>query len=218
MSNIQLPDLHSTTPHPIRHQASCASLSLALLQLLNDVLPAPPSLTLSVGSGPGLIEALLLHHFPSRATLITLPLPQTELSSEDNHSDSNEDDIIQGSFYGVEVKNPKSVNRYLPQENVLTVTGTWALPAENILSRVEGLLFIYPRQTSLIRLYLERCTNLKTVVWIGPRCDEDEFTKPLREWGVRLGDERLTPASDGDTRAKLVEDGEIVAFYRRSVG
>lgn len=223
MSNTQLPDLQSAAPQPIRHQASCASLSFALLQLLNDVLPSPPSLTLSVGSGTGLIEALLLHHFPSRAPHISLPQSPVDNHSEDNDGNDNKKEKvhnhIQGSFYGVEVRNAKSVNRFLPQENMITVPGTWALPGEHILSRAEGLLFIYPRQTGLIWLYLEKCANLQTVVWIGPRCDEDEFMKPLGDWGVRVGDEEFRTDGDGDgeKRLKFVEDGEVVVVYRKRV-
>ncbi|KAM7216250.1 hypothetical protein V8F06_008369 [Rhypophila decipiens] len=210
--NTPLPDLTSAkVQQPLRHSASCASLSLALLETLNNVLPQPPSLSLSVGSGPGLIEALLLHHFHLRAA-------HTEViyDDEDDHQ-QNSDEVrkaLTGSFYGIEVKNAKEVNRYLPPQHVLTVPGTWALPEEDITERVEGLLFIYPRLVGLIRNYLERCAALRVVVWIGPRCDVDEFITPLENWGIR--DFSVAGSSGGSGgRAKLIEDGEVVLVYRR---
>lgn len=193
--NTQLPDLTSpNVDQPLRHQSSCASLSLPLLNLLNDVLPAPPSLTLSVGSGPGLLEALLLGHFPSRAIL----LPAETRGGED------EDDVqFKASFYGVEVK---GVNRFLADDNVITVPGTWAIAEE--AKTAEGLLFVYPRQPGLLRSYLggEGGEDVRVVAWIGPRCDLDEFVGVLGEWGVE-------DAVAG--RGKLVEDGEAVVVYRR---
>ncbi|KAK4213656.1 hypothetical protein QBC37DRAFT_169305 [Rhypophila decipiens] len=226
--NTPLPDLTSAkVQQPLRHSASCASLSLALLETLNNVLPRPPSLSFSVGSGPGLIEALLLHHFPLRAA-------HTEVIYDDeDDSQQNSDEVRKvptGSFYGIEVKNAKEVNRYLPPQHVLTVPGTWALPGEEITERVEGLLFIYPRQVGLIHNYLEKCTALRVVVWIGPRCDVDEFITPLERWGLRDSSgspgDGLAEADVGSPteigswggsggRAKLVEDGEVVLVYRR---
>ncbi|KAM7197262.1 hypothetical protein V8F33_005690 [Rhypophila sp. PSN 637] len=238
--NTPLPDLTSAeAQQPLRHSASCASLSLALIETLNNVLPQPPSLLLSVGSGPGLIEALLLHHFPLRAAQ-THVITEYDDDTPYQESDSESDEARKGptgSFYGIEVKNTKDVNRYLPQQNVLTVPGTWALPGEEITYRVEGLLFIYPRQAGLIRTYLEKCTALRVVVWIGPRCDVDEFIAPLESWGLRdssvggidgevpengdwTGYESRPPTEAGSSggsggRAKLVEDGEVVLVYRR---
>jgi len=195
-----LPDLTSPgVASPLRHQSSCASLSLHLLNLLNAVLPHPPSLTLSVGSGPGLLEALLLHQFPSRAALIPIEAP-------DDHDD---DDDVQpkASFYGVEVK---GVNRFLPNDNVITVPGTWAIA--ELSKTAEGLLFVYPRQPGLLRSYLGR-EGVRVVVWIGPRCDLEEFVRPLEDWGVEdVGVGRFMVGEGGE---KVVEDGEVVVVYRR---
>ncbi len=175
--------------HPTRQPQSCASLSLPLLTLLDAVLPLPPHITLSVGSGPGLLEALLLSHYPSRAAISPTI-----------------------SFYGIEVEvnpgdsnsNPAPVNRFLPEQNALVVHGTWTVADE--ADEVEGLLFVYPRQRRLIEAYLRRGKHVRVVVWIGPRCDEEEMTGPLREWGEEVE----------VTGAGLVEEGEVVAVFRRN--
>ncbi|KAK3352574.1 hypothetical protein B0T25DRAFT_517819 [Lasiosphaeria hispida] len=175
---ISLPTL---TPHPTRHPQSCASLSLPLLALLNTTLPPPPALTLSIGSGPGLLEALLLHHHPARAG--TDP----------------------ATFYGVEVAAAESppVNRFLPEPNALVVPGTWAVAGEEVLGEAEGLVFVYPRQAGLVGRYL-RGGRVRVVVWIGPRCDLEEMTGPLRAWG----------GVEEEVRG-FVEEGEAVLVFRR---
>ncbi|KAL1602334.1 hypothetical protein SLS60_005749 [Paraconiothyrium brasiliense] len=52
-----LPQLSNT---PTVHPASCLALSTPLLAHLASLLPRSPSLTISIGSGYGLLEALLL--------------------------------------------------------------------------------------------------------------------------------------------------------------
>lgn len=176
--DMPLPQL---TPLPARHPASCASLSLPLLSLLDRVLPAPPSLTLSVGSGPGLLEALFLDAYPSRTAIAP---------------------VI--SFYGVEVASSTTVNRFLPEQNALEVAGTWAVAKE--VEEARGLMFVYPRQKGLIQTYLHKGAGVDMVVWIGPRCDVEEMTEPLRNWGVK----------DAEVYGEgLVEDGEAVLVFRK---
>ncbi|KAJ7204304.1 hypothetical protein B0H12DRAFT_1035330 [Mycena haematopus] len=167
-----------------RHSSSCASLSLPLLDLLDAVLPPPPALTLSVGSGPGLLEALLLQRHPHRSS----PL----------------------SFLGVDVAQPRArptVNRFLRTVNTALVPGTWAVALE--ATRAEGLLFVYPRQPALVWAYLARgrSERVRTVVWIGPRCDVAEFGGVMAEWGEE--DRGATRGAAG------VEDGEKVLVFRR---
>jgi hypothetical protein len=172
------------TPFPTRHPASCASLSLSLFSLLDRVLPAPPSLTLSIGSGPGLLEALFLDAYPARAAIGPAI-----------------------SFYGVEVASSTTVNRFLPEQNALEVAGTWAVA--RAVEEARGLMFVYPRQKGLIQTNLRRGTGVSVVIWIGPRCDVEEITEPLRGWGVEDGD----ICGEG-----LVEDGETVLVFRKSDG
>ncbi|KAK4171387.1 hypothetical protein QBC36DRAFT_391148 [Triangularia setosa] len=171
------PPLPKLSTAPTRHSSSCCSLSLPLLSLLNTLLP-PPRLALSIGSGPGLLEALLLHHYPNRSN----------------------------NFYGVEVSAPKPVNIFLPEQNTLTVTGTWAVIDNGLLRDAGGLLFVYPRQPSLVRAYLENWKG-EVVVWIGPRADVEEFGPVFEEWG---GGEKGQDMGMG-----LVDEGEGVWIYRR---
>ena len=175
------------TDRPTRHPQCCASLSLPLLALLDAALPRPPSVTLSVGSGPGLLEALLLACYPSRAGV---------------------DPVV--SFYGVEVVTPaEPVNRFLPSPNAVVVLGTWAVARE--ADAAEGLLFVYPRQETLIAAYLTRATSARVAVWVGPRCDVGEMTVSLRQWGEEDEDKTLQAGS-------AVEEGEAVMVFRRRYG
>ncbi|KAJ7017842.1 hypothetical protein C8F04DRAFT_418508 [Mycena alexandri] len=174
--------LPTLTASASRHPSSCASLSLSLLDLLDAVLPPPSELTLSVGSGTGLLEALFLQRHPHRSS--------------------------PASFLGVEVAQARPINRFLPEANTAVVLGTWAVvPGE--AERAEGLMFVYPRQPGLVRAYLGRGTTVRTVVWIGPRCDVDDFEGVMREWG-----EEDQEATGGGA---AVEDGEMVMVFRRRV-
>ena len=58
---MPLPELTSLPRH---HPDSCPSLSTTLLRTLSNLLPRFPALILSIGSGSGLLEYLLLHHNP----------------------------------------------------------------------------------------------------------------------------------------------------------
>ncbi|KAK4159823.1 hypothetical protein QBC43DRAFT_271591 [Cladorrhinum sp. PSN259] len=194
----QLPTLPSSG-RPVRLAQSCASISLPLLTLLDSVLPKPPFLTLSIGSGPGLLEALFLHHYPSWSeTLFGVEVPPTE--------------------------NNKPVNRFLKEQNMVIVGGTWAVVDEEMLeekigketeveekklcekTEVKGLVFSYPRQTGLVKKYLDEMGGrLEVVVWVGPRCDEEGFGRVFGEWG--FGEE-----VKGE---EVVEEGEVVVVWRR---
>ncbi|KAK5657647.1 hypothetical protein OQA88_2719 [Cercophora sp. LCS_1] len=168
---------------PTRYPQSCASISLYLFLLLDRFLPAPPKLALSVGSGPGLLEAMFLAASPGR---VTEPV----------------------SFYGVEVatsEGQQPVNRYLPEQNTLTVPGTWAV-AGDVLDETEGLLFVYPRSPALIKEYLDKGKGVKVAIWIGPNCDIAEMTAPLGSWGV---DQKVWQSEE------ILEGGEAVMVFER---
>ncbi len=151
--SAQLPRLGNS---PTRYPASCVSLSANLIDFLNLVLPSPPSVTLSVGSGPGLLEALLLREYRHRADT--------------------------KSFFGVEVLAQTPVNRYLPEDNLIVVPGTWAVASE--AQAAAACIFVYPRQPSLVAEYLNRGTRLRIVIWIGPKGDKNEYYERLSEWGT----------------------------------
>ena len=55
---MDLPEISRT---PSQHADCCVSLSSSLLSTLRDNLPCSPSIILSIGSGRGLLEALILH-------------------------------------------------------------------------------------------------------------------------------------------------------------
>lgn len=83
------------------------------------------------------------------------------------------------------------------------------VPAE-----IQGLLFVYPRQPGLIKRYLaEKEKTVRVAVWIGPKCDLDEFSVPLKEWGEEMELEGVS----GEEGA-LVEEGEAVLVFRRREG
>lgn len=63
---------------PIHLPDCCSSLSVSFLKRLASLLPSDPELTLSIGSGTGLLEALLLHQRP------TLDLKAVEVPTTNN--------------------------------------------------------------------------------------------------------------------------------------
>ena len=71
--------LRILTAEPKHIASCCASLSTFLLQKLSDLLPRAPAVTLSIGSGSGVLEALLLQHEPG------LRLEGVEVSADVNH-------------------------------------------------------------------------------------------------------------------------------------
>lgn len=115
------------------------------------------------------------------------------------------------------------VNRFLREENVIEVRGTWAKVALSELEErvrdggndnhekknkveVKGLVFCYPRQVGLVKEYLMNSEGVEVIIWIGPRCDEDSFGGVLETWG-----EKEEEVEGG----LVVEDGEAVAVYSR---
>ena len=60
-------DVHQTLTKnsPTHLPDCCSSLSLSFVEHLASLLPPNPGLTLSIGSGTGLLEALLLHNRPT---------------------------------------------------------------------------------------------------------------------------------------------------------
>ena len=118
----------------------CVGLSLPLLDTLVSRLPVQPALILSIGSGLGLLEALLLHK--TSGTL---------------------------NIFGVEV--PSCDNKYLPMKRALVVQGTASIHPDAMLAST--LMFVYPRQPSLVARYLESSIDgaLEQVIWLGHRND-----------------------------------------------
>ncbi|RAK96836.1 uncharacterized protein BO80DRAFT_216936 [Aspergillus ibericus CBS 121593] len=74
---------------------------------------------------------------------------------------------------GVEVA--LSVNRYLPEENIDVVGGTWDLHAG--AAQAAAWMFVYPREPKLVTKYLETYGNgsVQLIVWLGPRADWADY-------------------------------------------
>ena len=80
MESPSISDIYNKlTEHSPAHLPDCcSSLSVSLLKRLASLLPPEPALTLSIGSGSGLLEALLLHQRPK------LDLKAVEVPTTDN--------------------------------------------------------------------------------------------------------------------------------------
>jgi hypothetical protein len=66
---LPIPSLPFLSPEPSVHPGCCLALSAPLLVHLSTILPRSPGLTLSIGSGYGLLEALLLGE-PYRCNIV----------------------------------------------------------------------------------------------------------------------------------------------------
>lgn len=149
--------LPALTEQPLRHPDCCLSLSSTFLHTVTSTLRESigSGLVLSIGSGTGLLEALLHDHWISQD-------PQLQIE-------------------GVEVYQPtsatSSANKYLPEQYYGTVKGTWQLSPQT--KDAAALLFVYPRNPHLVRSYMQDfalpASGLQAVVWLGPRSDWPVF-------------------------------------------
>ena len=132
--------LSCLTVMPIYHPDCCASLSSTLISNILRFLPPRPSFTISIGSGTGLLEALILQ-------------ARNEVHLE-----------------AVEVSGPK-LNQYLPEDTAHVVAGTWDICPR--ASKAAVWMFVYPRETSLVRKYFDKLSNqsVNLLVWLGPKAD-----------------------------------------------
>ncbi|KAE8386859.1 hypothetical protein BDV23DRAFT_186854 [Aspergillus alliaceus] len=140
----ELPTNLTTTPQAF--PTCCLSISITLLTTLSTLLPTKPSLTLSIGSGTGLLEALLTHHYPS------LQIEGVEVSS--------------------------SINRYIPEQDMHVVTGTWDLLHERAPDAT-AWMFVYPRDPRLVERYIEMygMGKVEVILWLGPRADWGDYVR-----------------------------------------
>lgn len=137
---------------PTGHPHCCLSISRGLIDLLGRTLPPGPAITLSIGSGTGLLESLL--------------------------AECNPHVRVEG------VEAESSINEYIPEQNMHTVAGTWDLCSA--AEEAEAWLFVYPKETKLVRKYLREYGNkevLKTIVWLGPRSDWQDYNPILKDFG-----------------------------------
>ena len=178
-------NLPQLTHEPEHHPDCCLSLSTKLLDVLTAIFApknakdAETRLVLSVGSGTGLLEALLLDRWSA-------PQPQHP-SGPDVHdggppipTTATSTGVVM-TIQGVEVH--PSVNKHLPEANLCVVRGTWdvvPVATSTLRSRsfdpekqphpdagagsspasaddhapATGLLFVYPRSPALVSRYL----------------------------------------------------------------
>lgn len=84
-------------------------------------------------------------------------------------------DLLDDSYdvCGVEVS--PNVNKYLPEQNMFFVGGTWDLCSQAGRSHV--WIFTYPREPKLIKQYLELHdhVNLSKIIWLGPKMDWQDY-------------------------------------------
>ena len=66
---MEMSQLPALADQPLHHPGCCATLSKTLIETLCRLLPAAPHLTLSIGCGTGLLEALLLSCYCTRLSI-----------------------------------------------------------------------------------------------------------------------------------------------------
>ncbi|PYI01436.1 hypothetical protein BO78DRAFT_401269 [Aspergillus sclerotiicarbonarius CBS 121057] len=80
---------------------------------------------------------------------------------------------------GVEVA--LSVNRYLPEQDIDVVGGTWDLHSR--ASQATAWMFVYPREPKLVTKYIETHGHgsVQLIVWLGPRADWADYEPCFRD-------------------------------------
>lgn len=141
-------DIDSLSEKPVHFGDCCPGVSKPLLHALIDRLPPDPALVLSVGSGSGLFEEILLE------------VAETERDQTLN-------------LRGIEV--PPCANKYLPQDRVLRVPCTMSIHPDAFFA--SAWMFVYPRKASLVAMYLDAFMDgaMETLVWLGHRSDWPEM-------------------------------------------
>ncbi|ORY58385.1 uncharacterized protein BCR38DRAFT_413256 [Pseudomassariella vexata] len=148
---MSLPDVGDD---PKQYSDCCLSISAtileALTQTLKDATGAGLGLVLSVGSGSGLLEALLLSKWQASGD-------------------------CKLSIQGVEVGT--GVNKYLPEDCYSTVKGTWQLSSH--ATDATALMFVYPRSPELVSRYLQSSampgSHVQAALWLSHKSDWASF-------------------------------------------
>jgi hypothetical protein len=163
MQEYALPE---PTSEPKRYPDCCISISTKLIDSLKYVIGQSNVRTvLSIGSGTGLLEAILAQalHSPSNPSLLSTALEGVEVQ---------------------QTENGKPVNRYLPERAINTVRGTWDLSPRIDDDDVGAILFVYPRLPALVSKCVERIlqgpSKCHLVIWLGPCADWVEFEPCFR--------------------------------------
>ncbi|MCJ1440649.1 MAG: hypothetical protein MMC23_001135 [Stictis urceolatum] len=157
---MKLPELTSTS---IRHPDCCLSLSEPLLDTLLSLDYSGDAYILSIGSGTGLLEALLID--------------RTEKASATTTSSSGSVTIR-----GVEVLD--SPNKYLAEDQLYLAAGTWDIcPAAD---EATVWMLVYPRDVDLLAKYIKmhrgQHQKVRKVIWLGPIVDWESYRPLLQSW------------------------------------
>lgn len=150
--SMNLPVLSDEAKH---HPDCCLSLSRCLVERLSQLFvdSARPGFVLSVGSGSGLLEALIVQCLQQRQ-IQDLWVEGVEVACESGQ-----------------------MNRHLPEELNNIVEGTWALYER--ASTASALMFVYPRAPRLVQQYLgsimQNTSDTRLVIWLGPKADWNDF-------------------------------------------
>lgn len=78
----------------------------------------------------------------------------------------------------LEVVEVRGVNKYMPEEMLHIVQGTWQICERARMCDV--LLFVYPREPGLVKKYLDSLSvtsKVQTLIWIGPTVDWFDFER-----------------------------------------
>ena len=179
----QLPIL---TRDPRHHPDCCLSLSTILITHLTSLFTTllPPHrgnpgpvrdgvkrTVLSIGSGTGLLEALINQSL-SEDAFGALQNAQLGIGLNLLHVE------------GIEVHATPPVNRYLEEWSCHEVKGTWDLCEMAGEDDVRAWMFVYPRDVGLVGRYVDmlptesgegRARSVEMIFWAGPRCDIEEY-------------------------------------------
>lgn len=169
-----VPSLPSLTDRATVYAGCCLALSTPLVAHLRSLLPKAPALTLSIGSGFGLLEALLLAG------------PARDWGQEERERGEREGDESPNTVVVVGVEVAPSSNTYLPATHHRTVHGSRFL--DPLAAEANALLFVYPRRVALVSEYMAAhgCGNLHTIIWAGPHADWDDYKSCFAAgWEVR---------------------------------
>lgn len=146
-----LPELSIT---PTVHAGCCLGLSSSLVAHLHALLPPPPAVTLSIGSGFGLLEALLLKP-PYNVNVIGVdvyPTPNSFLPATHHRE-----------VTGTRFLDPLAQHAY-----------AWMFVYPRRVALVDEYLSRYG----------DREGSVQIIVWIGPTSDWDDYKDCFREWDV----------------------------------
>ncbi|KAK1712010.1 hypothetical protein BDP67DRAFT_357167, partial [Colletotrichum lupini] len=182
------------TNEPRRHPDSCLTLSRPLIKALHAQLPPAPELSLSIGSGTGLAEALLDS------------LTDTQDPSTREDPQASQELPVPRPLNLTSIEIAPSPNKY--HRNHRTVPGTWAL--DPAAAEAKAWMFVYPKQVALVRKYMEAFASgssgsgekgvaVETVLYVGPRMDWDDFRGALEPFAedVEVWDEERMESVGG---------------------